>query len=41
MRNWADNNNRQPKWTLETRLKMAEIYQLLTDRVERDHQYVF
>ena len=41
MSNWAQNNNGQPKWTMETRMKMAEIYQLLKERVERDHQYVY
>ena len=40
MSNWARNNNGQPKWTMETRMKMAEMYQLLRERVDRDHQYV-
>ena len=41
MKQWAENNNGLPKWTTETKLRMAEIYHMLDNRVEKDNQYGF
>lgn len=36
MKEWANANNNQPKWTTETKLKMIGIYKLLEERVEKN-----
>lgn len=40
MRHWAESTGGQPAWTTETRLKMAEIYHLLEERIEKENQCV-
>ena len=41
IKQWAESNNGKPKWTTETKLRMAEIYHMLENRVEKDNQYGF
>ena len=38
IKQWAESNNGKPKWTTETKLRMAEIYHMLENRVEKDNQ---
>ena len=39
MREWAKSAGNLPQWTMETKLKMMEIYSLLEDRIEKNTQW--
>ena len=39
IKQWAESNNGKPKWTTETKFRMAEIYHMLENRVEKDNRY--
>lgn len=39
MREWAKTAGNPPQWTMETKLKMMEMYSLLEERIEKNTQW--